>query len=551
MRLWSVSRVSALLIVVSAVALAGVPGLRETAWTASREGYGSARVPDPPRDAQDALLLEARATGRDTANLEAAYAQAAQLAPRSAAPALIFARLNSRQLPMNRDEVNVLWPDMPDNLRYHVQVRPLTEEEQGRVAGTRAALDWAARLEPDNAAVEYLRASLSLSAHQDRRAFAELRAMLAKQSWDLHDREVAVAAYEVTRRTASPRQAALATAGVTTVLGSRHYSLVWALHAMALVARARGDEAQAIFLREAGMHLGRLMAARGYSLMEALNGSAVWDLFAADDLTPAEKQAIEGEAAAKASGATARALREAGQAKFAAYLREHGRAGLAAEMTAFAAREADWSQRLQVVTKPMLVSSDRRWILSLVMPRVLRAAAVAIGAVAVLGMIALGFRLARRPARPIRWPRVGWVLAFLGSLGTALGYGALIQMRWQDREWPRAGSDRLFSVVAGPVVGALGLAVVLLPVIALSVVGTLGLAVVLIRRRRHAEARHVGPVRSYVGTLLAVLLPFAALLSLLCLGLAVFTTVCANNWAAAQREVAYQGEMQYLHLQLR
>jgi hypothetical protein len=103
-------------------------------------------------------------------------------------------------------------------------------------------------------------------------------------------------------------------------------------------------------------------------------------------------------------------------------------------------------------------------------------------------------------------------------------------MNLQDREWARPDWAHDFCAVGLPLIYALTLAVVLL------------------HRRRHPESRQVGPVRSYVGTLLAVLLPFAALLWLLCLGLSVPVTLYGDRWATAERAIVYQGEVGYYHL---
>jgi hypothetical protein len=149
---------------------------------------------------------------------------------------------------------------------------------------------------------------------------------------------------------------------------------------------------------------------------------------------------------------------------------------------------------------------------------------------ATVGLGALLFRLARRPVCAITWPRFGWLLAYAVALGGTFAFGALMETKIQYGEWSFPDWARDFCVIALPMICVLTLAVVLL------------------HRRRHPDARRVGPVRSYVGTLLAVLLPFAALACLLCLGLAVLTTCYANQWASVERVIVYQGEVGYYHL---
>ncbi len=534
MRLRSLNLVSLLVILASAIAFAGVPGLRENLGAAFKPSeYGVITSPDLPRNEQEALVAEA-SWGHSPESESIAYDQARRLAPRSPAPHLIFARINAEQVLLNRSEEDALWPDAPENQKVHPM--PISGEDRLRIANAQAALGRAARLDPGNAAIDFVQAYLAIAQHQDALAAKHFDAMLTKRSWTFYERDVTVSAYELVRRTRSAREAALATASVSLHQWAWLREFARVLEGMALNAEARGDQEQAILLRESGMHAGRLMMEHGYTLIEAMTGSAVWEVCAADALTPTEKREIEKQAtlAAPTEGgqrdARTASIRRAQFARFASYLRRHGRADLATEVTAHARRRADWHRHLRAATAPDFALFDRYYLVSEVLSRMLRAVAPLVGLIAAVGFATLLLRLARRPVRSIAWPRVGWLLVYAVSLGTAFAFGVVTQMNLQDREWSRPEWEHDFCIIALPVVCALTLAVVLL------------------RRRRHLESRQVGPVRSYVGTLLAVLLPFAALLCPLCLGLAVSTAFYGGRWASVERAIVYQGEVGYYHL---
>ena len=295
MPLRTLNRVSPLVIVLSVVAFVGVPGLREGLRAAFKPNeYGAVPSRSVARNEQQSLVAEAT-SGMSSTRENAAYQQAWRLAPQSPAPHLIFARITAGQVPLNRTEKDALWPGA------HGSQRSLTGDDRKRVAEGEAALDRAARLDPGNAAIDCLQAYLAIVQRQDDRALGCLRAMLGKRAWTFYDRDVTIAAYELVRRERSAREAAVATAAVSSPYWTWIRDFARVLKGMALIAEARGDHEQAIFLRQSGMHAGRLMMEHGYTLIEAITGSVMVEICAADALTPAERWEAEKQATPVAS----------------------------------------------------------------------------------------------------------------------------------------------------------------------------------------------------------------------------------------------------------
>ena len=121
-------------------------------------------------------------------------------------------------------------------------------------------------------------------------------------------------------------------------------------------------------------------------------------------------------------------------------------------------------------------------------------------------------------------------VCLVGGAAVSAGLSSLIESR--GAEGTVMGSPML---LVGVQLGAVSLGVA---------------AVVWLLRRRHREIREISFPRQYTGTLLAVLLPLAALGCLLVVGVAGSAarnaTKLTRNWVGE----IYQGELEYHHLAL-
>ena len=534
MRLLSLNTVSLLIVTVTVSLLVGVAALRHRVIGAvSPEAFEidyaavAERRPDDPK-----AWLAFLATSFNDADTTRAYARSAELAPTDPAPHVIFALSAMRDLPMIREEYNAFVAGT------EIQERPLTKEEREASRRAADALAKAATLDPENAAIDWLRIRLALAEHEDTHALDLMRDALTKSTWNTYEREAGIAIHETARPLLPPLEASFV--GVLgTPPGSRSdlRHLVYMILGMSLLAEEHGDHAEAVFLRESVLHQGRLMMQDGYTLLEALVGSGIWSMAARKGLTEEERAAVTDGVSDPGSGsALSEAEIAAGRAKLAAYFREHGRGDLADELLSFADAQREWRGRVRTGWELTFGPIDSVLVLSLALEQTVHGAAWTLVALVLSALVALMLWLLRRPARPVSWPLLAWVAVVLVCIGLTyaaglLGIGGDTLWVWSPIADFEASDETL------PAWGDY-FAVVSLPLISLAT-----LLIVLLLRRRGSEAKREGAIRQYVGTLTCLLLPLAALTCLVALGVAVATAVHAAEVAEVERAEIYQGRL--------
>jgi hypothetical protein len=523
MRYRSLNAVSLLVIVLCFSAIRIIPALRYTMREAS--GLG------PPERFD--FLAEAERRGDDAnawlaamapmppqeitpEDLERAYRRASELAPVSAVPHFLYAEETiygpGDGVPLNRDEINA--ETKPRSEANAVRERPLTPDERQLLTKAREALQRAGGLEPANAAVDYLLAYLAFAEHEDEEAVRRLRAAVSKRGWSLHQRDVAIASLHVRDH---PSLTGVSRSGFSLLLLSR------TIAGMAVLAEQRGDHSHAIFLRQADIHLAQLMLREGYDIIEGLMGVIAWRVGTELDLTDAETKAAEakGEAAAVSrkqadlESARYQACKRAAREKMAQYFRQHGRADLAEDVVSFSDAADGFLRNYQDHRRAGLGMSA----LWRAIPVFALASVETLPVLAGLLVLALLLVVARRAIHPIKYPRRAWV--FVG-----VAFLALIPVEGYLREHSR----QLFAVVALPALLAAML------------------VITAIHRLTHREERPAGFIGHYLGTAIAVLLPLAALLCLITLGLD--TVAALKLGKLANNALVYQGEMAYYHLRV-
>jgi len=142
---------------------------------------------------------------------------------------------------------------------------------------------------------------------------------------------------------------------------------------------------------------------------------------------------------------------------------------------------------------------------------------------------------------PIRWTRVGWFV---------IVYGVLVVVYLAGLFGP--GGERLSAASRNPeefvplawMCPAWGdyFAFFGIPLLVLSV------AVVVVKQRRRSNARRAGFAGQYTGTLLAILLPVGAVLSLVVLGFALSGARIYGRIAEDSRAMLTEGELSHYDL---
>jgi len=416
-----------------------------------------------------------------------------------------------------RQELAVSYPESAASFK-RTHIEKLTEAQREDIQRAREALQKARSLDPGSAAPDYLLAYLALSEHRDREAVALLRQGLEKRQWSVGQRDANIAVYETAVRSVPPMQAnllVLAMLGPRFDVDVRLRELARIVTGMSIIARDCGDHKRAIFLRESVMHLGRVMIARAYTVTEALSGEAIWTIAACDRLTPAEQQAIVAKLGkprrgdtAEATEARRHALTQARQAKFARYLREHGRSDLAGDVTSFGNELAAWRQTLSNSSVKSWAIHSGLFTEAGLFGTWVAATGIWLSLLVVCGLAWLVLTAVKRRPAPVRWARWKWALAIAGCLG-----GAQVVGMGMARLWP-------YGYPLGPSsLEALGVPHVELIMRALQSV-LVGLPLLLVAalvvtwrvRRKSGPGTCPGFGRHYVGTLMAVLLPLTALL---------------------------------------
>ena len=560
MRLWSISTISSLVLLAGLAALAGIPELRHTILGAVRPELYNVDFRDLAQEHPDdadawlAALPEEWYREVPLREREPFYQRACELAPDSAAPHFIYAGLalgGITGIALRREEENALYPDdYPLHLKIHE--RYLRQSERDRLTRARDALERAAELDPENAAIDALRITIALIEHEDAHAFELLRSTLPKRKWSLYRTEFSQAAYEAARRSLPP-DAAVLTAALghpDTLFGTHFLRLASVLTGFATLAEQRGDHEEAISLRRSVMHLGLLMLSGEATISDGYTGWLVCHYATTVPLTDAEREVAEAEAGlarARLNGkspalARSAAVRKAECAKLAAYLREHGEDGLARDMLALAEAREKWNEQAGLAVWQSNVPIDRWLALDFTMQQASHALGACLAVLLACGLAALILCWRGRPPRTIPWPRIGWVLIVWGCLATVylagiLGPGGrrlsltsrvpgkLMPEHWL---WPAWGD--YFAVIG-------------LPALLVSVA-----LIVLLHRDRHPEARPVGMLQHCVGTWAAILLPVSALVCLVTVGLTDTVASVCHHGAERDHAIMEQGELAYYGL---
>jgi len=472
---------------------------------------------------------------RDFGRTTLCYQQAVGLMPESPAPHLLYALACLDQVPLERSEIRALMPEETTG-----ETRPLTSLQRERLASAMAALARAERLDPTNAAIDYVRAYFALADHQDEAGLRYLRVALGKRQWNLYGREAAIAGYQVAQRRVPAGFAA--TVAITTIDSGAvgQIKLIFfarVVTAMSVMATRRRDDAEAIFLREVMMHLSRLMLANARTVVGGLVGGIMWSVATepeASELAAAGRQARSASgrgsrSSGRASTESAFAAKRAARGLLARYLRQHGRADLAGEVISYGKAVDDWLQRVQANNAGERVELLRMSFVQEALKEFMGAAMACLILALLIAVAALVVERRGRRVRPIAFSRLGWVLVVLACVGTALAVGVLLTpgVRAASAGW----ADRVLVDVTG------AFAVIGLPLILLSVL------LVVIARRRRPKVQDVGLLRSYLGTSLSILLPLGALLCLASLGLAVPSALAMWRITDRNRAAVYQGEL--------
>jgi len=544
-------------IVVILAASCGVPPLRERIRGPFEPDY-LAVAEERPDDATAWLAALSHATHYQLSASELAriYHHASELDPRSPVPHLLFAvRVMPGSL-LRREGMEAL-KGQPGGYDW-LNEQPLTAQERQDLAGAEKALGRASELDPGNAAVDYLHAYAALVDHRDEDAFAHLRRAFGKHSWNTYRRDARIAVYRTGLKFLPMLEASSIGVRTTAITGIRFLELPQLLIGMAILAQRAGDHSSAICLRQSVMHQAQLMLSNAYDIFDVKTAVLAW-IFAT---RPASTEPDAGTAHHIAGGSgsgsasqdpgivSAQATWPRDAVKIAEYFREHGREDLAEEV-------ASWTSAMQAGYERTDLYRERSQALA--SKRALLFRSLAWLAVALVGSLLLlvvcGFAAAalwflRHPVRQISWLRWGWLLIVFACLGAVAATGLVwsgepLLLR-SSPAWQRLQElAQLLGAESPPVPWSLRPWGGYFVVIGLPLLAVTTLMGVLLHRRRHPEARGVGPLRQWLGTLLPLLVPLTALLSIGTLALAISSSVAARRQAEINRMIIYQGEVGY------
>ena len=532
MRLRSSNTISLLIVVLSAAALAVVPGLRLWAkYALARESAQVDYVGEAERRGDDAQVWLAVFSGDARRGVSAedrarARERLIELLPDSAAPYLLD---GVQDVPLSRGEVDA-W----EGSGQVTKEEPLTDQQRGRANTLLDGFERASQLDPDNAAIDYLRAYLAFADHRDEEAYAWLRDALAKDTWDLYQREAAIGAYEIARAQQPPGLALYAGADSVMHPQLALLLLVRTITGMAILAEQRGDHAQAIFLRESAIHLAQMILRYADGISDALVGVIAWTALAqpsAEDLGPGEEVRRE--------DAPSRHITDS-SLSLVAHFREQQRPDLAEEVLSFSRSADEVFARIgeHIASRhrlhglwPSLLSG---------MSELAHAALWALGVIVAAGIAALVLKASGRRATPVRCSRLGWVVILAVIFAVVFGAGLLSPTSLAFRSSSSRGDFVRYLGYPLPAWGDLFVSVGL-PLILLAV-----LVVVVLRRQRGRGFTEA--LAQYAATLIAVVLPLTALFCVALVGLAAVGARDSVRHADSDRAIVEQGELKYYGL---
>ena len=536
MRLRSLNTISLLIILISLATLTGVPGLRrvaEYAVTPRTEIVDYAREAERLGDDAQAWLAVFSGDARVWVSAEDrahARERLIELLPDSAAPYLLD---GVQEVPLSRAEIDA-WAGSGQVTKEE----PLTDQQRRRVQTLLDGFERASQLDPDNAAVDYLRAYLAFADHQDEEGYGRLRDALAKSRWDLYQREAAIAAYRMASRRQPPGVALLARTAIVFHPQLALERLVCTVTGMAILAEQRGDHAQAILLRESALRLAQQMLTHADGVSDALMGIIVWKTASAqppaEDLGPGEE--------ARQEERPSHMLTD-GALGLVAYLRAHGRPQLAEEVLSFSRSADDSSARIvdHVAARFMLQPRPSE-ALALTIRGFAHAVLWSLAVVLAAGIVALLLRMSRRRVAPVRCSRLGWAVVVVVILAVVFGAG-ILDPAGLASQWPssHAGFARYFDWPSEPweyLFVALGLPLILIAVLVLVVM-------------KRGDRGFMEIIAQYAATLIAVLLPLSAFYCLVLAGVSAAGARESPRQAEIDRAIVEQGELRYYDLALK
>jgi len=427
------------------------------------------------------------------------------------------------------------------NTRMHEQSDSADElqRSQEQAANLRQAERMLRRvhaLEPDNAACDYLLASILLSRRADEEALALLRAAIGKPRLGTYQRQAIEAVQRLIQpAVAPPNVAPIIIDAVSSRLDFNiHLRLRLLSHTLAGLGetyRERGRHEKAILCYEAAVHLGHVMRVGAYRVMDGLIAISVTHVAGGPFLSEKETKSIE--QSTSDVDEELKLKQQSRVAGFGAYMRGHGRLDLAEFYAADMQAATQWKE--QAVTTVRKDSALFQYALYQAQLPVW-VAWVGTGAilglwviVAIISVAALHWR-EQRPAPA--WATWQWVLL----LSLCAAPGRIIAVV------PTASRLRALAVMGGPSSISLSVLSVGLPIL----VWLVGVLILTLRKQaRQACDQRLGKARAYLASLRALLPPtFAAffLISVISLWPAHQSL---ERWGDQERAMIEQGDVRY------
>jgi len=521
---------------------------------------------------------------------EQAYQQAIALSPEAPAPYLRYALYllaNSGELG-REEEGGVGRKEEPR--RTAAQTANLRQAE--------GLLQKARQLQPDNAACDYLLGYIYLAQHNDDQVFAALQAAVGKPYWNVANTEAVTATLALMDAasipgTWAPRLANAQYAHSELSILPKLCSYARTLVGLAEELRKQGKHERATVYYQATLHLGHVMRANAYSLVEGLVAVAATNMASTPFLSEADRQEIvkktpiteDQEERERAAGALMdamlaqaehpeddafrkffreeakrdaakseaqrrqeeqakrqrqereRRMQEARVANFTDYLRRNGRADLASSYEADVEAAARWKERTSEVLDGIMGQ-----MLATFYGGTLRhawvvwsQAAAFLALCVIVGLISLGTRYWRQPRAYLRWSYWQWLL--LLAIVIIGGQILATTTKFQMIDGTMSPTDMAYFI-AIPVSAGIGIA------------AWLALALVLALRKRASQGNEVrlGKARTYLASLRTLLPPtLAAFMVLSVIGLWPLHEN-SQYWEREQRTMIEQGDVQYWEL---
>jgi len=456
-----------------------------------------------------------------------AFEEAITPAPTSAA-----SRLSRAVFEMDAADVTQL------SAEARVQTEPPDEptaQQLEAVHTARGLLSECRRLDPDNAAADYLLAWTWLAEGRTEEALDAASRGMRKHRWSTYESERATALLHLLDRTPvqgelQPMAAIALGANQSAASGGRLRSVARALQGLGDRFRRSGDHDAAIRTYEVLMRAGHLMRVDAHNLIDGLMAVALSAIaVSSDDWAPADEE--QRLAADPDIGKSSLRVHQ-----FAAYLREHGRSDLAA----FAEAEIEEGQRWKAQARKMTGRLTDELIQDLAGGPISNAAAIwlttaAMLALAVLvGLLSLPARYWRESSARAGWSHADW-LVLLAVLVVPGQVGGLLAARQMVSQGAAAGN--LVSSILG---------IAMLVGLVLWLVGILVLALKK-RRTLPPEDRMSGP-RSFLQAVRGLVCPTLAALILLSMPATLAIEHNLERMAAKHRQIAIEGEVEYYGL---